>query len=60
MTGKATANAQKAIEADIAEQVARNMKSMQASAAQLAAASAAQKASNAPFIHDLRLMGVRI
>lgn len=36
------------------------LKSMQAAAARMAASSAIRLSDNAPFIQDLRLMGVRI
>lgn len=36
------------------------MQSMQAAAARIAASSAIRLSDNAPFIQDLRLMGVRI
>jgi len=36
------------------------LSSLKVSTAQLAANTAVQRADNAPFIHDLRLMGVRI
>lgn len=38
----------------------RSMQAMQAAAARMAASSAIRLSDNAPFIHDLRLMGVRI
>lgn len=38
----------------------RSLQAMQAAAARMAASSAIRLSDNAPFIQDLRLMGVRI